>query len=174
MKNSVIELVTKFNDDGLPTETETFVTRQNISFALVYESVSFLADLNGDPDDNELHTMLDLVVRIFDKQFTKNQLINGLQAQTATMEIYRHIVFSASGKAMESEVEANDDIKRQEVNGWEDHKQNLKSTIQKMVKEGEQSFNDVLDLPFYFVFDELNTKAKDKGEKKSSMLDAFR
>ncbi|MGE0993985.1 phage tail assembly chaperone GT [Bacillus sp. GMa5/2] len=41
-----------------------------------------------------------------------------------------------------------------------------------MVKEGGQSVNDVLDMPFYFVFDELNGETKKKTHK-DSIIQAF-
>lgn len=173
MKHSKIELATEFDDEGIPTKYETFITRQNISFSLVFECVSFLASLKENPDDDEIYIMMDIVTRIFDEQFNMNTLINGLPAQSATYELYKHIVFVGSGQSLDSEVESNSEVSNTQVNGWEDHKENLKKTINKMVKEGEQSFNDVLDLPFFLVFDELNTQAKEKPEHKSSMLDAF-
>lgn len=173
MKHSKIELAIEFDNEGIPTRYETFITRQNISFSLVFECVSFLASLKNNPDDDELHVMLDIVVRIFDNQFSKRQLVDGLQAQSATHELYKHIVFVGSGQNLDSEVEDNKEIANTQVNGWEEHRDNLKSTINKMVKEGEQSFNDVLDLPFFLVFDELNSAAKDKVNRKNSMLDAF-
>ena len=173
MKHSRIELATEFDESGVPTKYETFITRQNISFSLVYECVSFLASLKENPDDDELHVMLDIVTRIFDSQFSKNQLIEGLEAYSATYELYKHIVFVASGQSLDSEVESNEEISNTKVNGWEEHRDNLKSTIQKMVKEGEQSYNDVLDLPFFMVFDELSQKAKEKPTHKSNMLEAF-
>lgn len=173
MKHSRIELATEFDSEGTPTQFETFITRQNISFSLVYECVSFLASLKDNPEDDEIHIMIDIVTRIFDEQFTKKQLINGLQAHSATYELYKHIVFVASGQSLDSEVESSSEVSNTKVNGWEEHRDNLKSTIQKMVKEGEQSYNDVLDLPFFLVFDELNTQAKEKVEQKNSMLDAF-
>ncbi|MDT0702026.1 phage tail assembly chaperone GT [Mammaliicoccus sciuri] len=41
-----------------------------------------------------------------------------------------------------------------------------------MTKNGEQSINDVLELPFNFVMDELSQDTK-SVERKESMLDAF-
>lgn len=171
MKHSKIELATEFNDEGIPTRYETFITRLSIPFSLVYECVSFLASLKDNPDNDELHVMIDIVVRVFDNQFTKNQLIDGLPSYSATHELYKQVVFIGSGQNLDDEVEPDDNVQSTSVNGWLDHKENLKRTIQKMVKDGEQSYNDVLEIPFYLVFDDLNTKAK--AERKSSMLSAF-
>ena len=171
MKHSKIELATEFNDEGMPTRYETFITRLSIPFSLVYECVSFLASLKDNPDNDELYVMIDIVVRVFDNKFTKNQLIDGLPAYSATHELYKQVVFIGSGQNLDDEVEPDVNVQSTSVNGWLDHKENLKRTIQKMVKDGEQSYNDVLEIPFYLVFDDLNTKAK--AERKSSMLSAF-
>jgi hypothetical protein len=85
--------------------------------------------------------------------------------------LYEQVVFVASGKNVDEQVD-NKDINQTVVNSWEDYKNNLKATIQDMVKEGGQSINNVLDMPFYFVFEELNGETKRK-EHKQSMLDAF-
>lgn len=171
MKHSKIELATNFDSEGVPGRYETFVTRPSIPFSLVYECVSFLASLKGNPDNDELHVMIDLVVRIFDNQFSKRQLIDGLTSYEGTHELYKQVVFIGSGQNLDDEVESDEKVQSISVNGWEDHKENLKKTIKKMVKDGEQTYNDVLNIPFYLVFDDLNTKAK--AERKSSMLSAF-
>lgn len=171
MKHSKIELATIFDSEGVPMRYETFVTRSSIPFSLVYECVSFLASLKGNPDNDELHVMIDLVVRIFDNQFTKNQLIDGLTSYKGTHELYKQVVSVGSGQNLDDEVEPTEAVQSMSVNGWEDHKENLRKTIKKMVKDGEQTYNDVLNIPFYLVFDDLNTKAK--AERKSSMLSAF-
>lgn len=170
MKNNNIKLATEFDSEGTPQRYETFVTRPTIKLSLVYECVSFLSTLKTNPTDDELQTMLDLLVRIYDEQFSKNTLIDGLPAQRAVIEIYEQITFIASGKQVDEELA--DEAKTTTVNSWEDYKNNLKATIQDMTKDGNQSVNSVLDMPFFFVFDELNGEAK-KKEKASSMFEAF-
>ncbi|WP_337227981.1 phage tail assembly chaperone GT, partial [Staphylococcus succinus] len=174
MKHTNIELVTEYDDSWEIVRTETYITRPTITFALVYECAEFLASMDGNPDDDEIHVMLDLVQRIYDNQFTKRELAEGLHATTATRELYKQIVFVGSGQYLSDEVEESTEVESQNVNGFKDHKENLKAALQRMVKEGGQSYNDALSLPFYIVFDELNSKAKDKGDRKESMLDAFR
>lgn len=171
MKSNSIELATEFDSEGVPTRYETFVTRPTIKFSLVYECVSFLSSLKDNPTNDELQVLLDLVIRIYDEQFTKNQLIDGLPAYSATIELYKQVVFIASGQNIDEELQ-NDEVKNETINSWEDHKNNLKATIQDMTKEGNQSVNSVLDMPFYFVFDELNGEAK-KKQHTESMLSAF-
>ena len=170
MKNNSIELITEFSDNGEPLRTETFLTRSTIKLVMVYECVSFLALLKETPNTHQVQEMIDLVTRIYDNQFTKNQLIDGLPSHSAVFELYEQITFVASGKHIDEEIA--DDAKSTTVNSWEDYKNNLKATIQDMTKEGNQSVNTVLDMPFYFVFDELNGEAK-KKEQSSSMLSAF-
>ncbi|MBF7028935.1 hypothetical protein AABD40_11685 [Staphylococcus shinii] len=170
MKSNSIELVTEFDSIGVPTNTQTFVTRPTIKFFLVYECVSFLASLKANPNNNEMHQMVDLVIRIYDNQFTKSQIMNGLDSENAIIELYKQIIFVASGKHIDEEV--SDDVKATKVNSWEDHKNNLKAQIKDMTKNGNQSVNTVLDMPFYFVFDELNGETK-KKQHVDSMFDAF-
>jgi hypothetical protein len=171
MKSNNIEIVTQFNSSGEPLKWETFNTRPSLKLALVYECVSFLSSSKSNPNIDELHQLLDLIVRIYDEQFTKSQLIDGLPVNGAMVNLYDQVVFVASGKNVDEQVD-NKDINKTVVNSWGDYKNNLKATIQDMVKEGGQSINNVLDMPFYFVFEELNGETKRK-EHKTSMLDAF-
>lgn len=169
MKSKNIVLVTEFDEIGNPARKETFVTRPTIKFSLVYECASFLASLKTIPNNDELHQMLDLVVRIYDEQFTKSQLIDGLPVN-ALNELIKQITFIAKGRHIDEKV--SKDVKATKVNSWEDHKNNLKAQIRDMTKDGNQSVNTVLDMPFYFVFDELNGETK-KKQHVDSMFDAF-
>lgn len=171
MKSNNIEIVTQFNSSGEPLKWETFNTRPSLKLSLVYECVSFLSSSKSNPNIDELHQLLDLIVRIYDEQFTKSQLIDGFPIHGAMSNLYEQVVFVASGKNVDEQVD-NKDINQTVVNSWEDYKNNLKATIQDMVKEGGQTINNVLDMPFYFVFEELNGETKRK-EHKESMLDAF-
>lgn len=170
MKTNNIELATEFDSTGNPTRYETFVTRPTIKLSLVYECVSFLSSLKTNPNENELHQMMDLVVRIYDEQMSKSQLIDGLPSNIAVLELYEQIMFVASGKNVDEELA--DKAKTTTVSSWADYKENLRATIQDMSKQEGQSVQAVLDLPFFFVFDELNKEAK-KKEKTTSMFEAF-
>ncbi|MBF0814041.1 hypothetical protein IR133_09950 [Staphylococcus saprophyticus] len=171
MKSNSIEFVTQFDSSGEPLKWETFNTRPSLKLSLVYECVEFLSSSKSNPNYQELHQLLDLVVRIYDEQFTKSLLIDGLPLHNAIVNLYQQIIFVASGKTIDEKV-TDKEIKQTTVNSWLDYKNNLKATIQDMVKEGGQDINNVLNMPFYFVFDELNGEAKRK-EHKESMLDAF-
>lgn len=175
MKNNTIELAIEFNSEGLPTRYNTFVTRPNdITFGLVYECVSFLSSLKDNPNTKELQNMIDLVVRIYGNQFDRLMLIDGLESYKATAIIFNQILFVATGKNIDEELEV-EEAKSSKVSSWDDHKNNLKAQYQNMVKEQGSNPKDILELPFYFVFDDLNKgKAKVKSvNHKDSMLDAF-
>src|SRR5699024_11690145 len=92
MKSNTIELVTEVDSEGTPTRRETFVTRPTIKFFLVYECVSFLSSLKDDPTNNELHQMMSLVVRIYDEQFSKNLLIDGLPGNSEVIKLNEEII----------------------------------------------------------------------------------
>uniref|UniRef100_UPI001AEC3E2C phage tail assembly chaperone G n=1 Tax=Staphylococcus sp. GDK8D68P TaxID=2804092 RepID=UPI001AEC3E2C len=105
MKNNSIELITQFDESGNPVRTETFLTRPTIKLVLVYECVSFLSTLSETPDTNDIQQMMDLTVRIYDEQFTKNQLIDGLPSHLAVPTLYQQIIFIASGNQITDEIE---------------------------------------------------------------------
>lgn len=171
MKSNCIEFVTQFNSSGEPSKWETFNTRPSLKLSLVYECVSFLSSSNKNPSLHEIHQLLDLVVRIYDEQFTKIQLIDGLPINESMVYLYEQVIFVASGQSVDEKVE-DSKVKQTTVSSWTDYKNNLKATIQDMVKEGGQDINNVLNMPFFFVFDELNGEAKKKNHKES-MIDAF-
>ena len=119
--------------------------------------------------------MLDLVVRIYDEQFSKNQLIDGLPSHKAVPELYKQILFVASGNQVSDEIEdtvkSNPKIKSQEIKTWKEYKGQLNELIKDMTKEGKD-MNEVLNLPYAFMVTDLSEEVK-KVEHKESMLDAF-
>lgn len=175
MKNSSIELVVEFSDTGEPLRKETFVTRPMIKLSLVYECVSFLSILEDNPNTNDIQLMLDLVVRIYDEQFSKNQLIDGLPSHKAVPELYKQILFVASGSQISDEIEdtvkSNPDIRSQEIKTWKEYKGQLNELIKDMTKEGKD-MNEVLNLPYAFMVTDLSEEVK-KVEHKESMISAF-
>lgn len=175
MKNNSIELITEFSDNGEPLRTETFLTRGTIKLVMVYECVSFLSLLKDVPNTNEVQQMIDLVTRIYDEQFTKNQLIDGLPSHKAVPELYQQIVFIASGNQVVDEVKdtvKNDkDINSKTVSSWKEYKGHLNDLIKDMTKEGKD-INEVLNLPYAFMMTDLSEEIR-KVERKESMLDAF-
>ena len=78
---------------------ETFVTSNSIPLRVIYDSVDFLegADENISPREG-MDTMLDIVVKIYKGQFTKNDLLDRLHAPDATEELQQQILFAAQGE----------------------------------------------------------------------------
>ena len=172
MKNNTIELAVEFDAQGYPTSYNTYVTRPNkITFMLVYECLSFLADLNDMPTSTEVYQMIDLVCRIYDHQFSSSQLMDGLDSHLGTFILYEQIQFIGSGNSIDGE--ASTEVKNTEgPRTWKDAKENMKGVYQDMAKQEGSDINSILNLPFYFVFDELNKDVQKKNYKES-MLDAF-
>ncbi len=175
MKNNSIELITQFDESGNPVRTETFLTRPTIKLVLVYECVSFLSTLSETPDTNDIQQMMDLTVRIYDNQFTKNQLIDGLPSHLAVPTLYQQIIFIASGNQITDEIEqnvkSNSEVDSQEIKSWKEYKNHLNKLIQDMTKEGKD-MNEVLNLPYAFMMTDLSEEVK-TVERTESMLDAF-
>lgn len=168
MNKKTLELVTEFDDEGNIISTEHYFTRPNISLSLVYECVDFLESLETNKID--YHLIADIVTRIYDNQFTKSQLLNGLMSYDGRSELLDQIVFVAIGEGVESKGISKDNQK--EVNSWSELKNNLRTMIQDTVKKGDKDINDVLNTPFYFFVQELNEQSK-VIKKEESMLDAF-
>jgi len=176
MKYNSIELVTEISETGEPIKTETFLTRPTTDkLLLVYECVSFLSTIEDNPNNHQVQQMLDLVTRIYDYQFTKNQLMQGLTSYKAVPELYRQIVFIASGNQISDDIEEtvknNKDIDSQSVKTWKEYKGQLNSLIKEMTKEGKD-INEVLNLPYTFMMSDLSEEFK-KVEKTESMIAAF-
>ncbi|MBM6630300.1 hypothetical protein JTF04_11445 [Mammaliicoccus vitulinus] len=175
MKNNSIELITEFSDTGEPLRTETYLTRPTVKLVMVYECVSFLALLKDTPNTNEVQQMIDLVVRIYDEQFSKHQLIDGLPSHKAVPELYQQIVFIASGNQVtdeiDDEVKKDSKVKSKTVSSWKEYKGHLNDLIKDMTKEGKD-INEVLNLPYAFMMTDLSEDIK-KVKRTESMLDAF-
>ncbi|MDK3656268.1 hypothetical protein O0A22_11680 [Staphylococcus pseudintermedius] len=174
MRSNTIELAIQFDSNsGLPIRYNTFVTRPNdITFGLVYECSSFLESLQDNPNTEQVENMIDLVLRAYGEQFDRLTLINGLESHSATKELFNQVLFVATGKNIDEDIEIQIEEEGNKVTSWQDHKNNLRALYQDMVKEQGSSPNDVLGLPFYFVFDDLNKKAKINNHT-DSMLEAF-
>lgn len=171
METNSIDIISKFSDDYVPIEIDTYVTRPNISLMTVYECVSFLSSMKDKPNTNDIQVMLDLVVRIYDDQFTKRELMNGLSSQHGTHELYEQILFVASGKNADIDNDVKQEVEGQEVSSWQDYKSQLNDLIKDMTKDGKD-INEVLNLPFIFMMNDLQQETK-KVERQESMLDAF-
>lgn len=171
METNSIDIITKFSDDYVPIEIDTYVTRPNISLMTVYECVSFLSSLEDKPNTKDMQVMLDLVVRIYDSQFTKRELMNGLSAHNGAHELYEQVLFVATGKHADIDNDVKKEVNDQQISSWKDYKTQLNKMIKEHTKEGKD-INEVLNLPFIFMMNDLQEETK-KVERQVSMLDAF-
>lgn len=170
MKNSTLELVTKIDNEGNVLERETYVTRPNITLSMVFECVDFLANLEKNSTKIEYHLLADIVTRIYDNQFTKKELMYGLHGHDALKMMIDQVVFVATGNLVDS-IEIPKEAQKTTVS-MNDHKNNLKAEIQKLIKKSDKDINEILNIPYHFYMDELSKEVKQKHHKES-MLDAF-
>lgn len=97
MNKNFIKLVTGVKEDGT-LETKTYLTQGFIPFRLLYEATDIMSGLEEKSEMEAMEIMLDFVVRIYDNQFTKDQLLDGLESGKAVEEIQSQIEFIASGE----------------------------------------------------------------------------
>lgn len=92
-----IKLVTEVKENG-EVETKTYLTQGFIPFRLLYEATDIMAGLEEKSEMEAMEIMLDFVVRIYNGQFTKDELLDGLESGKAVEEIQSQIEFIASGE----------------------------------------------------------------------------
>lgn len=97
MNKNFIKLVTGVKEDGT-LETKTYLTQGFIPFRLLYEATDIMGGLEEKSEMEAMEVMLDFVVRIYDGQFTKDELLDGLESGKAVEEIQKQIEFIASGE----------------------------------------------------------------------------
>ena len=97
MNYNYIKLVTEIKEDG-NHEVKTFVTPSFIPFKMLYEATDLMAGLDEKSEREAMDVMLNFVVKIYNNQFTVDELIDGLSAPTAVEEIQKQIEFVASGQ----------------------------------------------------------------------------
>lgn len=106
MKRNFIKLAKGFNEEGEP-KFQTFVTPGFIPFRLIYEASDVMSELENKSEKENMDTMLDMVTKIYNNQFTKDELIDGLHSAEAVEEIKQQIEFISSG--------AMDDHRKEEL-----------------------------------------------------------
>lgn len=92
--------------------------------------------------------MLDMVVDIYNNQFTKDDLLDRLHAPDAVEELQQQIQFIAQGQ-MDEERKATSENHLNSIS-YKEHKENMKKLMLQMIKEGGKDINDILDMPFAF------------------------
>lgn len=104
LKRNRIELVKEVK--GEEVVTENFLTPVFIPFGVVYEAMDLKDEIEESSKtdekgkDKELMDKMVLFVadRIYNGQFTKEELINGLHAPNAMQELQEQVAFVANGQ----------------------------------------------------------------------------
>lgn len=96
MKRNFIRLVKEVDEKG-EVKYDTYITPAFIPFTLVYEATDVMSGLDGKSEKENMDIMLDMIVKIYNNQFTAKQLREGLHAPDATETLQQQIEFVASG-----------------------------------------------------------------------------
>lgn len=87
------------DSEGNP-KYDTFITPTQIPFRKIYDAANLMdgaSDENTSAQEN-IEQMLDMVVDIYNKQFTKDDLLDRLHAPDAVEELQGQIEFIAQGQ----------------------------------------------------------------------------
>ncbi|GGA99604.1 hypothetical protein ERX37_05455 [Macrococcus hajekii] len=101
MKRNYIRLVKEMKNNE--PVFDTFVTPAFIPFKMMYQAVDLMDEMQGDKvtEKQAFDMMLDMVVDIYNKQFSKEQLMDGLHAPDALTELQEQVAFVAEGRMSE-------------------------------------------------------------------------
>ena len=107
-KRNFIKLV-KLDDEGKAkvnaegnVQYETFITPTMIPFRKIYDATDLMDNSGEESSKKSMDEMLNMVVDIYNGQFTKDDLLDRLNAPDAVDELTQQIEFIASG-AMDDE-----------------------------------------------------------------------
>ncbi|CAK6472678.1 hypothetical protein BFRIG_01881 [Peribacillus frigoritolerans] len=104
LKRNMIELVKEVKEGEILTEK--FLTPVFIPFSVVYEAIDLTEEMDKSEDNKKsssekeiIDKLLDFVAnKIYNKEFTKEDLFNGLHAPDAIETLQRQIMFVAQGQ----------------------------------------------------------------------------
>ncbi|MFI8495299.1 phage tail assembly chaperone G [Peribacillus butanolivorans] len=104
LKRNMIELVKEVKEGEI--ETVKYLTPVFIPFSVVYEAIDMTQEIDKSEEaksatsEKELiDKLLDFVAnKIYNKQFTKEDLFNGLHAPDAIQTLQEQIIFVAQGR----------------------------------------------------------------------------
>ncbi|MDF1997598.1 phage tail assembly chaperone G [Peribacillus frigoritolerans] len=104
LKRNMIELVKDVKEGEIVTEK--FLTPVFIPFSVVYEAVDLTQEIDksekeksASSEKDMIDKLLDFVAnKIYNQQFTKEDLFNGLHAPDAIQTLQEQIVFVAQGR----------------------------------------------------------------------------
>ncbi|ENH96726.1 putative phage-related protein [Gracilibacillus halophilus YIM-C55.5] len=100
LKRNMIELVKEIKQGELVTEK--YLTPLFIPMKMVYEAIDMMEEMESSAgsakSEKEIIDKLSIfVVRLYDDQFTKEELLNGLHGPTATQKLQEQVLFAARG-----------------------------------------------------------------------------
>lgn len=98
LKRNMIELVKQVKEGELVTEK--YLTPVFIPFEIVYEALDMIAEIDKSSltEKDLLEKMLEFVAsRIYNNQFTKEELFKGLHAPDSSRILYEQILFITQG-----------------------------------------------------------------------------
>lgn len=97
LKRNMIELIKEVKEGEIITEK--YLTPVFIPFSIVYEALDMVAEIDKSKTEKDLlDKMMDFVAtRIYNNQFTKETLFEGLHAPDASRVLYEQILFITQG-----------------------------------------------------------------------------
>ncbi|UII58121.1 hypothetical protein LS684_21095 (plasmid) [Cytobacillus spongiae] len=105
LKRNMIELVKEVKEGEIVTEK--FLTPVFLPFSVVYEAIDMMEEIekseeetkNSNSEKELINKLLDFVAnKVYNKQFTKDDLFNGLHAPDAIQTLQEQIMFVAQGR----------------------------------------------------------------------------
>lgn len=97
LKRNMIELIKEVKEGEIVTQK--YLTPVFIPFSIIYEALDMIEKINKSKKEKDLlDKMIDFVAtRIYNNQFTKEELFNGLHAPDASRILYEQILFITQG-----------------------------------------------------------------------------
>lgn len=97
LKRNMIELIKEVKEGEIVTQK--YLTPVFIPFSIVYEALDMISEIDKSKTEKDLlDKMLDFVAaRIYNNQFTKEDLFNGLHAPDSSRILYEQILFITQG-----------------------------------------------------------------------------
>lgn len=104
LKRNAIEIVTGVNGEEL--ETKVYYTSPFISTRVVYEALDLAEEIDENPDKKKEKELLDEMAsfiseKAYGKQFTRDDLIDGLHGPDAIRTLQEQLAFVANGRQSE-------------------------------------------------------------------------
>jgi hypothetical protein len=170
MRTNKIELVEDYDKLGNILDSKIYVSKLNISLEIIYECVNILSELEKGNEDIDIYDVADLVVRIYDKQFTQRDLLTKIDAVTMKVELIDQINFFASGQGFKTNNKVKFD--NTSTSSWNDYRNYLKNFLRETMKEGKD-INELMNMPFSFFMELVDEDNQKNVKHTDSMIQAF-